>query len=106
MLCQLPSTEDICPGDDVTFMCNTSPNAVTWRVTPAVGNVSLCTVVRDTTPTATCGPMDVFTAAISGATLSAQSVTDDLNGTRVECLDGDADEEICIVGQRVITWNG
>ena len=107
VLCQLPSTKDICPGDDVTFSCNTTQIAVTWLVTPAVGNVSSCTVVRDTTPTATCGPMDVFTAAFSGgdmtSTLSAQSVTDDLNGTRVECLDvGDVDEEICIIGQRII----
>ena len=49
--------------------------------------------------------MDVFTAAFSGddmtPTLSTQSVTDVLNGTRVECLDvdDDVDEKICIVGQ-------
>ena len=110
VLCQLPSTKDICPGDDVTFVCNTTQIAVVWRVTSAVGNVSTCTVVHGTTPTDTCGPMDVFTATVSGdamtSTLSAQSVTDVFNGTRVECLDGDVDEEICIVGQRIITWNG
>ena len=109
VLCQLPSTKDTCPGDDVTFICNTTLNAVIWLVTPAVGNVSVCTVIRDTIPTDTCGPMDVFTAVVSGdgmtSTLSAQSVTDALNGTRVECEVGDVDEEICIVGQRIITWN-
>ena len=103
VLCQLPSTENVCPGDDVTFICNTTLNTAIWRVTPAVGNVSVCAVVRDTIPTDTCGLMNVFTAAFSGdgmtSTISAQSATDDLNGTRVECLDGDVDEEICIVGQ-------
>ena len=106
MLCQLPSTKDICPGDGVTFVCNTTQIAVVWRVTSAVGNVSTCVVIRDTIPTDTCGPMDVFTAAVSEddmtSTLSAQSVTDVLNGTIVECIDdGDVDEEICIVGQRI-----
>ena len=48
--------------------------------------------------------MDVFTATISGGTLSAQSVNDVLNGTRVECLDGHVDEEICIIGQRIIVY--
>ena len=111
VLCQLPSTKDICPGHDVTFICNTTQIGVIWSVTPAVGDVSSCTVVRGITPNDTCGPMGVFTAAFSGddmtPTLSAQSVTDVLNGTRVECLDvEDVDEEICIVGQRIITWNG
>ena len=108
VLCQLPSTKDICPGDDVTFICNTTQIGIIWRVTPAVGNVSTCVVIHDTTPTDICGPMDVFTAALSEddmtSTLSAQSVTDDLNGTMVECLDGDVDEEICIVGQRIIAY--
>ena len=110
VLCQLPSNKDVCPGDDVTFICSTTLNAVTWRVTPAVGDVSLCTIIRGTTSTDTCGPMDVFTAAFGGdgmtSTLGTQSMTEVLNGTRVECVDGDVDEEICIVGQRIITWNG
>ena len=106
VLCQLPSTKDICPGDDVTFTCETTINAVAWRVTPAVGDFSSCTVFHDAPSVIErCGPMDVFTAAVSGdnmtSTLSAQSVTDDLNGTKVECSAGDVDEEICIVGQRI-----
>ena len=109
VLYQLPSIKDVCPGDDITFICNTTQIAVVWRVSHAVGNVSACIVIRDTIPTDTCGPMDVFTAVVNGggmtSTLSAQSVTDALNGTRVECVDGDVDE-ICIVGQRIITWNG
>ena len=107
MLCQLSSTEDICPGDDVIFTCETTINTVAWRVTPAVGSFSSCTVFHDVPIlTDTCGPMDVFTAAVSGddmtSTLSAQSVTEVLNGTRVECSAGGVDEEICIVGQRII----
>ena len=108
VLCQLPSPKYVCRGGDVTFICNIAQIAVTWLVTPAVGNVSTCTVIRDTTPTATCEPMDVFTAAVGGAMtsiLSAQSVTDVLNGTIVECLDGgDINEEICIIGQRIIVY--
>ena len=99
----LSSTEQICPGDDVMFTCETTINTVTWRVTPAVGDFSSCTVFHDVPSlTDTCGPMDVFAAAVSGddmtSTLSAESLTDVLNGTRVECSTGDIDEEICIVG--------
>ena len=107
VLCQLSSTEDICPGDNITFTCVSTINTVTWRVTPPVGSSSFCNLAHDEpSRNVMCGPMDVFTAAVSGdnmtSTLSTQSVTDDLNGTRVECDLGDVDEEICIVGQRII----
>ena len=104
MLCQLSSTENICPGDDVVFTCVSTINAVAWRVTPAVGDSSSCTVFHDAPSVIErCGPMDVFTASVSGddmtSLLSAHSVTDVLNGTRVECAVGGVDEDICIVGQ-------
>ena len=106
MLCQLSSTEDICPGDDVIFTCVSTINTVAWRVRPAVGDFSSCTVFHDAPSVIdTCGPMDEFTATVSGdgmtSTLSAQSVPDDLNGTIVECDVGDVDEEICTVGQKI-----
>ena len=109
VLCQLSSTEDICPEHDVIFTCVSTINAVVWRVASAVGGFSLCVVFHDTpSVNDTCGPMDVFTAVVSGdnmtSILSVQSVTDDLNGTRVECAVGDVDEEICIVGQRIIVY--
>ena len=109
VLCQFSSTEDICPGHDVIFTCETTINTVVWRVTPAVGDFSSCVVFHDEpNVNDTCGPMDVFTATVSGddmtPTLSAQSVTDVLNGTRVECDVGDVDEEICIIGQRIIVY--
>ena len=110
MLCQLPSTKDICPGDDVIFICVSAINTVTWRVRPAGGDFSYCNVAHDEpSNTATCGPMDGFTAVVSGdgmtSTLSAQSVTDVLNGTIVECDVGNIDEKICIVGQRITVYN-
>ena len=103
VLCQLP---DICPGDDVTFTCETTINTIAWTITSDVGD-SFCTVRHDRpNVNATCGPMDVFTAVVSGdgmtSNLSAKSVTDVLNGTKVECEAGGVDEEICIVGQRII----
>ena len=107
MLCQLPSTKDICPGDNVTFTCvSTTINTVAWRVRTAVGGSSFCTVAHDEpSVNDTCGPMDEFTAVVNRdnvtSTLSAQSVTDVLNETRVDCAVGDVDEEICIVGQRI-----
>ena len=103
------STEDICPGHDVIFTCVSTVNTISWTITSDVGD-SFC-VVRHDRPNVndTCGPMDVFTATVSRdgmtSTLSAQSVTDILNGTRLECEVGDVDEEICIVGQRIIVYN-
>ena len=108
VLCQLSSTEDICPGHDVIFTCETTQNTIAWTITSGVGD-SFCTVRHDRpNVNTTCGPMDIFTATASGdgmtSTLSAHSVTDVLNGTRVECSAGGVDEEICIVGQRIIVY--
>lgn len=110
MVCQLSSNEDICPGEGVIFTCVTTTNVVTWSITSAIGDFSFCNVRHDRPSlSATCGPMDVLTAVVSGddmtSTLSAQSVTDVLNGTRVDCSAGGVEEEICIVGQRIIVYD-
>ena len=49
--------------------------------------------------------MDEFTIEVSSAeeglsTLSTESIAADLNGTRIRCLDGDFDSEVCIRGMR------
>ena len=104
MLCQTSSANGTCPGDDITFSCVTSDSIFVWRVTPDEGSTTTCLAFRDGIPggTPTCGPMDRFTVSVSGdgssSTLSVQSVDDILNGTRVECVGGDFDVEICVVG--------
>ena len=102
VLCQSSSTESgSCPGDDITFTCVTSTTAIVWIVAPDGGDQTTCVVITDVTMTAMCGPMNRFTATVTGAdstTLTVQSVDDVINGTRVECVDSDVDEQICITG--------
>ena len=76
--------------------------AFTWIITSDDGSEVFCVAFRDGSNTpAMCGP--TFTADVSGdgstSTLSTQSVDYNLNETRVECVDGDVDKEICIVGK-------
>ena len=88
----------------MTFTCETSAGAFTWTVTPASGSSTTCVAVRDpvSIPDPTCGPMDEFSVSVSDdgstSTLSAQSVDDSLNGTRILCIDSDVDQEICVRG--------
>ena len=93
----------ICLGDDITFTCgdSASPTVFSWLITSDDGSLS-CVARRDGSNTpAMCG--STFSVSVSGdgstSTLSTQSVDDTLNGTRVECVDGDVDKEICIVGK-------
>ena len=97
---------NLCPGDDVTFTCSTSSTLTfTWLVTDGDGARTTCTASTDgqlTVPT--CGPMDIFSVNVSGdgstSTLSAQSVDDTVNGTRVLCGDEDANETVCIACEK------
>ena len=104
VLCQSSSTDSgSCPGDDITFTCVASTIAIVWIVTPDGGDPTLCTVILGGSDVTTdmCGPMNRFTATVTGAdstTLTVQSVDDVINGTRVECVDSDVDEEICVTG--------
>ena len=68
----------------------------------SLGTLKACVALRDGSNTPTmCGP--AFTVNVSGdgstSTLSTQSVGDTVNETRVLCVDGDVDKEICIVGK-------
>ena len=104
LFCQAAATS-VCPGYDVIFTCQTSKSAFTWVVTSDVGNVTTCVALRSP-PSVTdpmCGPNDEFSVSISGdgstSTLSTQSVDESLNETRIQCLDGDVNQTICIIGQ-------
>ena len=90
----------------MTFICQTSTSAFAWTVTPNGGNTSICVALRSPVPSVTdqtCGPNDKFSLSISGdgstSTLSTQSVDENLNETRMQCLDGDVDQTICIIGK-------
>ena len=105
VLCQSSSTDSgSCPGDDITFTCVTSIVPVIWSVFLSDRYGTSCTVFQDGAAETTdmCGPMDRFTATVTGpdsTTLTVQSVDDVINGSRVECLNTDVEEEICIIGQ-------
>ena len=107
---------EICPGGHVTFTCvvldSGGIGTTTWRVTPN-GREQDC-VLRHSEPLAnevsTCGPGRVFTASLTNKSgdkytsiLSVKSISDGLNGTRVECRDAyvvDVDmENICIISK-------
>ena len=49
-----------------------------------------------------CGPMNRFTVGVSedgsSSTLSVQSVDSVVNETTIQCVDGDVNESICIIG--------
>ena len=99
------SATNVCPGDGVTFTCETSTSVFNWAVTPANGSSTTCLAIREpiiSVSVPTCGPMDEFSVSVSDdgstSTLSAQSVDDSLNGTRIQCLDGNVDQKVCVIG--------
>ena len=104
-LCQSQSTDNgSCPGDDIIFTCVMSSPVALWIVYPDVGESTACHLdllgLGQTTDI--CGPLNRFTGNVTGAdstTLTVKSVDDVVNGTTVECVGGDVDEEICVIGQ-------
>ena len=101
--CQSSIDGDVyCPGNDITFTCVTSTSAFIWNVISNETRTS-CLALRDgriTVPM--CGPMNRFTVGVSedgsSSTLSVQSVDSVVNETTIQCLDGDVNESICIIG--------
>ena len=119
VLCQSfsPPTEDICLGDSITYtytcvVVNSDVRfSTTWRLTPD-GGVPPCDVRHNLPEIQTCGPGRVFTSSLTGqsgdstsftTTLSVESISENLNGTRVQCLDAGLEtvgsKDICIVGE-------
>ena len=110
--------DEICPGDDVTFTCVVVDpivgRATVWSVTPGGGEPSCRVPHNDPDETSdTCGPGGVFTSSLTNrsgdsyiSTLRVESISDGLNGTRVECEDAlqmDVGmENICIISKAFI----
>ena len=118
-----PPTEDICLGDNITYTCavvNSDFRFTTfWRLTPD-GGVPPC-IVQHNQPDImqTCGPGRVFTSSLTGqsgdntsftSTLSVESISENLNGTTVQCDDADSDTvgstDICVllVGKKIYIY--
>ena len=100
---------NVCAGDDATFTCQTNATTITWAITPPAPEATTSCLALRGPPlnviTPSCGEMDEFTIEVSSAedgvsTLSTESIAADLNGTRIRCLDGDFDSEVCIRGMR------
>ena len=107
-----PSDNDACSGERITVTCVVDSGSTTWLVTPG-GDDGVC-VYQVSTPNIQdmCGPENTFTSShtegssdIYNSSLSV-TLTDDLNGTLVECFDStvvDGDPtgsfSICIAGK-------
>ena len=102
---------EICPGDNVTFTCVVvDPTGISFTVWIVEGGEQDC-ILRHNKPNevATCGPEQLFTSSFINqngdnytSTLSVESISDDLNRTRVECEDTVMEigkENICIIGK-------
>ena len=81
-----------------------------WNVTTPAGESStLCIVFHNQPTTDTCGPNGEFISHLADQNgdnyTSTLSVSDDLNGTRVECSDQTlstiVSENICIIGESI-----
>ena len=99
----------ICPGDDVTFTCVVSTTYLAVWTVNSSGVQTIC-VYRPSSPdTQTCIPGGIFTASVTDVnadlgnfSLSVDSVTSELSGTSVRCIDGNAivigSRNICVIG--------
>ena len=96
VLCQSFSgpSDEICPGDNVTFICVVSSVTALWLVSPG-GDDPECAYSSITQAPSGCGPDEKFQASrtddnipANSSSLSVVSITSDLNGTTVTCTDG------------------
>ena len=101
---------EICPGDDVTFTCVVDSGVTRWSVSHG-GSDGECTYISGSQAPDTCGPDGRFRSSrtessdsTANSSLSVVSITEDLNGTMVECTDGNnitdiiGSKTICILG--------
>ena len=113
MLSQFTGPDEICPGDDVTFTCVVESGVTRWTVSPG-GNDGVCIYLSSGQTPDTCGPDGRFRSSrtegsetAANSSLSVVSITEDLNGTMVECADGNnitdiiGSDDICITGKFV-----
>ena len=99
-----PLFTNLCPGDDIVSTCEANVTAFIWEVTtdniPTTCVAQREPVISITDPT--CGPNDEFSLGVNedgSSTLTTQSVNESLNMTRIQCLDGDVDQKICVIGK-------
>jgi hypothetical protein len=111
VLSQFTRPDEICPGDDVMFTCVVGNGAtVAWSVDPG-GTDGLCLYVTTLQNSDICGPDGRFNSSrtegsdsAANSSLSVVSITEDLNGTMVECADATnitdiiGSDDICITG--------
>ena len=101
--CQSFTDGDVyCPGNDITFTCVTSTSSFVWIVR-SNETLTSCLAFRDgRISVPMCGPMNRFTVGVSedgsSSTLSVQAVDSVVNETTIQCVDGDVNESICIIG--------
>ena len=84
----------ICSGDDVTFTCVVDSGATSWTLTPG-GRSQVCSYQSGLQVPDTCGPDEKFSSFRTpgsvdnkNSSLSVVSITEDVNQTLVECIDG------------------
>jgi hypothetical protein len=107
VLSQFTRPDEICPGDDVMFTCVVGNGAtVAWSVDPG-GTDGLCLYVTTLQNSDICGPDGRFNSSrtegsdsAANSSLSVVSITEDLNGTMVECAD--ATNITDIIGSKTI----
>ena len=107
-------SDEICPGDDVTFTCVVDSGATIWTFSPPGEPDRTCNYLSLSPDQTPCNPPDERfrisqtegTANNFNSSLSLASITENLNETMVGCTDGiggnpvDTDS-ICIVGTTV-----
>ena len=112
------SGDGVCPGSDIEFTCvvDSRPGSTTrWEITPDGGEPACTVTLNVPDETQRCGPERVFTSSLTGQTglnytssLTAEDVPLSLNGTIVECVDGEnlqtiGSATICIGGKEFYT---
>ena len=102
----------ICPGDDISFTCVVSSGATSWFIGDREEG-DVCAYQSGSQAPDTCGPEGQFhsnhtkgSENYKNSSLRVDSITEDLNETRVECVDGISGDlimayDICIVGKFV-----
>ena len=105
--------DHLCPGDDVRFTCVVNTTTLTAWTVNSGGMETDCTYNPNTPTIRTCGPEGRFTSSVTdvngdpnNSSLSVDSITSDLSGTSVTCIDGNANiigsRNICVIGKRLI----
>ena len=106
-------SDEICPGDNITFTCVVDSGVTRWTVSPPGEPDRTCTYLSALPDENPCDPPDerfrispTEGSANNSSSLSVASITENLNTTMVGCTDGIGGnpvgtDNICIVGTPV-----